>query len=273
MSFKILFIGEIVGKFGVYSARKGIKALRESHNIDFVIANANGATGGFGLGKNHSISLKNAGIDVLTIGDFAFFKKDLVQFLPRSSFILRPANLTPQTPGRGWSTYTAGDKKVTVINMLGPSGLTRIHPGSPYTYVPELISRVKESSDIIFLNFHSKTTAEKQIMFHLADGMAQAIIGTGARALTSDGRIMPKGTAIITDAGRTGSSNSAGGLSPDVEIEKLMTGIPQRSKDTDNRMELQGVLITFTDDNRAESIETLRIPIKGQSHEKHSSSS
>lgn len=261
MSYKILFIGEIIGKYGVYTTRKAIKKLQETHNIDFIIANANGATGGFGLGKNHSLTLKNAGIDVITSGDYIFFKKDLVDFLPKASFILRPANYTPKTPGRGWSIYTKNNKRVAVINLLGPSGINRNHPSNPFTYIEGIIERVKDSSDIIVVNLHSKTTAEKQLMFHIVDGKATALIGSGSKSITADAKISDKKTAYITDTGRTGSSDSPGGLSPDVEIEKLMTGIPKRSKEINRSLELQGVLITF-EDNVPNDIETIRFPIK-----------
>lgn len=266
MSYKILFIGEIVGKYGVYSVKKGIKKLKDKHNIDFIIANGNGATGGFGMGKNHSLALKNSGVDVLTGGDFIFFKKDLVEFLPKSSFVLRPANYTPKTPGRGWGIFTKNDKRVAVINLLGPSGINRNHPSNPFTYIEGIISRVKENSDIIILNLHSKTTAEKQLMLHIVDGKVQGMIGSGSKSITADSKISKKNTAFITDTGRTGSSDSPGALSQDVEIEKLMTGIPKRSKDCNRNLELQGVIIEF-EDNTPVNIETVRIPVKKEEND------
>ncbi len=262
MSYKILFIGEIVGKFGVYTARKGIKILRKSHNIDFVVANANGATGGFGVGKNHALALKNAGVNVLTGGDYMFFKKDLVDFLPKSSFVLRPANYTPLTPGRGWNVYHSGDKKIGVINLLGPSGINRNHPSNPFTYVDSLLDKLKNSCDITLINFHSKTTAEKQLMFHIVNGKTDVLMGSGSKSLTADAAVSIKNTAFITDSGRTGSSDSPGGLSADVEIEKLITGIPKRSKEINKNLELQGVIISFDNENRPESVETIRLAIK-----------
>lgn len=260
MSYKILFIGEIVGKYGVYSVKKGIKKLRNEHNIDFIIANGNGATGGFGMGKNHSLALKNSGVDVLTGGDFIFFKKDLVEFLSKSSFVLRPANYTPKTPGRGWGIFTKNNKRIAVINLLGPSGINRNHPSNPFTYIEGIIDKIKENSDIIILNLHSKTTAEKQLMFHIVNGKVHGMIGSGSKSLTADSKISEKNTAYITDTGRTGSSDSPGGLAQDVEIEKLMTGIPKRSKDENRNLELQGVIIDF-EDNTPKSIDIVRLPI------------
>jgi len=267
MSYKILFIGEIVGKYGVYSARKGIKKLKSDYDIDFVIANANGATGGYGLGKNHAITLKNSGIDVLTNGECVFFKKDLVEFLPKCNYTLRPANYTPKTPGKGYSIYTHNNKKIAIINLLGPSGIIKNHPSNPFTYVEGLIDKVKENTDIIIINFHSKTTAEKILMFHIVNGKCNALIGSGSKSLTADATISKEKTAYITDSGRTGSSTAPGGLSGDIEIEKFITGIPKRSKDINKDLELQGVLLTFNDNNKVENIETLRVPIKKEENE------
>lgn len=267
MSYRILFIGEIVGKFGVYTARKGIKQIKKSHNIDFVIANGNGATGGFGMGKNHALSLRNAGVDVLTGGDFIFFKKDLVDFLPKASFVLRPANYTPKTPGRGWNVYRSGEKKIGIINLLGQSGINRNHPSNPFTYVESLIEKIKNNCDIILINLHSKTTAEKQLMFHIINGKCDALVGSGSKSITADASVSTQKTAFITDTGRTGSSDSPGGLDGDIEIEKLLTGIPKRSRDINKRLELQGVIISFNDQNKPESIETVRLPIKKEESE------
>lgn len=266
MNYKILFIGEIVGKFGVYSVKKGIKKLKKEHNIDFIIANGNGATGGFGMGKNHSLALKNSGVDVITGGDFIFFKKDLVEFLPKSSFILRPANYTPKTPGRGWGIFTKNDKRIAVINLLGPSGINRNHPSNPFTYIDGIIDRVKENSDIIIINLHSKTTAEKQLMLHIIDGKVQGLIGSGSKSITADNIISNNSTAYITDSGRTGSSDSPGALAQEVEIEKLMTGIPKRSKDESRNLELQGVILEF-EENTPKSINIIRLPIKREDSE------
>ncbi len=257
---KVLFIGEIVGKAGVFTVKKILPELKEEKGIDFVVANGNGVTGGFGMGKNHSLYLKKLGVDVLTSGECVFYKKDMVEFIPKASFLLRPANYPPGSPGRGWCVYNVGDQKIGVINLLGQSGYQRVHLSNPFSYVTELIGRVRELTPHIIVNLHATTTAEKQTLSYITDGQVSAFVGTGTKALTADGCLMNKGSAMITDAGRTGSLNSVGGLNPEVEIKKFLTQIPERSLDTWEQLELQGVCIDIDDQGKALSIETLRIP-------------
>lgn len=268
MSLTILALGEIVGKPGIYAAKSGIKAIKAEKNIDFIIASGEGATGGFGIGKNHSLSLKKMGIDVITTGEKTYFKKDMVEHIKQASFILRPANYPPGNPGRGWRIYDAGDKKIGVITLLGQAGFQRIHLSNPFTFLPSIVEKIKEITPYIILQFHAATTAEKNSMFFHADGTLSAVIGTHAKALTADARIFPGGTAVITDNGRCGSLNSVGGLDPEIEIRKFISQIPERSADCWNTLELQGVIFKLDDDGKAASIETVRIPVETPEQEK-----
>ncbi len=257
---KILFIAEIVSKAGVFTVKKMLPKIRKEKGVDFVIANGNGVTGGFGIGKNHALYLKKLGLDVITSGECVFYKKDMVGFITKASFLLRPANYPPGSPGRGWGVFNVGDQRVGVINILGQSGYYRVHLSNPFSYLPEIVKKVREQTDHIIVNFHATTTAEKQTLFHLIDGKVSAVVGSGTKAITADCGLMPKGTAIITDSGRTGSLHSIGGLEPELELRKFMTQIPERSQDTWDQLELQGVLIDLDDSGKAVSIESLRIP-------------
>ena len=257
---KILFIGEIVSKAGVFTVKKMLPKIRKEHGIDFVIANGNGVAGGFGMGKNHSLQLKKLGLDVITSGECVFYKKDMVGFISKASFLLRPANYPPGSPGRGWGVFDVGDQKLGVINMLGQSGYYRVHLSNPFSYLPEIVNRLKETTDHILVNFHATTTAEKQTLFHLMDGKVSAIIGSGTKAITADCGLMPKGTAVITDSGRTGSLLSVGGLDPELELRKFMTQVPERSQDCWEGLELQGVILDMGSKGKVKSIESIRIP-------------
>ncbi len=257
---KILFIGEIVSKPGIYTIKKILPKLKKEYGIDFTIANGNGVAGGFGMGKNHSLQLKKLGLDVITSGECVYYKKDMVGFISKASFLLRPANYPPGSPGRGWGVFTVGDKKIGIVNLLGQSGYFRVHLSNPFSYLPEIVSKLRNTTDSIIVNFHATTTAEKQTMFHLMDGKVSAVIGSGTKAITADCELMPKGTAVITDSGRTGSLFSIGGLDPEIELGKFMTQVPERSKDCWDHLELQGVLLDINENGKVESVESLRIP-------------
>ena len=259
---RVLFIGEIVGKAGHFTLKHQLNRLIDERGVDFVIANANGATGGFGLGKSHAITLRKKGIRVLTGGECIFYKKDIVEYLPKAPWILRPANLPPGIPGRGWGVYDTPIGHVGVICMIGQAGYTRTHGNNPYTYLPEIVRKIKERTNNIVLNFHATTTAERRTMAFHSDGLVSAMIGTGSRCQTADSKVLPGGTAIITDAGRTGSRESVYGMDSDTEMRILLTRVPERSKDGWGDLRLQGVLIDIGEDGKSRSIEVLDIPCK-----------
>lgn len=261
---RVLFVGEIVGKAGIFCIKQRLKELKETHQVDCVIANGDGATGGFGLGKNHSIYLRKLGVDVITSGEQIYYKRDMKDHLQQASYILRPANFPPGNSGRGWRTYTFGEEQIGVVSLLGQSGYGRVHPTNPYSFLPEIVRRLKEQCSIILVDYHALTTAEKLTMFYHADGMVSAIVGTGTRVITADERISDKGTATICDAGRTGSIDSVGGLDPEIEIRKNMTQMPARSGDAWDRLEIQGVLMEFERDGRALSIERVQEACKNE---------
>jgi len=273
MSIRVLYIGEIVGKAGVYCIKQALGPLKSEKNIDFVIANGEGATGGFGIGKNHSIYLPKLGVDVITAGEKVYFKKDMVPHIAKAPYILRPANYPPANPGRGWRTYQVGETRIAVICLLGQSSFNRVHLSNPFTFLPELVSRAREETNIIILDFHASTTAEKYSMFHHADGLVSAVIGSHTKVLTADEHIKPKGTAVICDTGRTGSFLSVGGFDPAVEIQQFLTQIPERSNECWDTLELQGVLVDIGDDGKAEHIERVKYPVQGEGNEANRNSS
>jgi hypothetical protein len=263
LSIRILFVAELVGKIGVYCVKSLLDRIREDEQIDFVIANVDGATGGFGVGKNHSIYLRRLGVDVLTGGDQIYLKKDLVSHIPQANYILRPANFPPEAPGRGYRHYRMHEKsdiRIGVINLLGQSGFERAHSSNPFTYLPEIVGRLRETTPIIILDYHCATTAEKSTMIYHADGEVSAVLGTGMRVQTADARVSERGTAAISDTGRTGSLDSVGGLEPEIEIRKYLRGIPERSKDASSHPALQGVVVEIGEDGRASSIAPINMP-------------
>ena len=263
-AMRILYLAEIVGKAGIHCVKQGLKPLVNERQVDIVIANGDAVTGGFGLGRNHAGYLRKLGVDLITGGDQIFFKKDMAQGIADTSYVLRPANLSKHAPGRGWRHVTVSAKepqtpggddstpavdaashptKLAVLNLLGQSGFERLHANNPYVYLETIAERVVKDSKALIIDFHALTTAEKYTLFHFADGLATAIIGSGQRVQTADAQVMPKGTAVICDAGRTGSQDSVGGLAPEPEIRRFTQRIPVRSTEAWARLELQGVLI------------------------------
>jgi calcineurin-like phosphoesterase len=172
--------------------------------------------------------------------------------------MLRAANYPKGTPGRGWWIYEKHDKKIGVVVVLGQSGFNRVHLANPFLFLPDLIDRIRQETDTVIIDFHAATTAEKYALFYYLDGKVSAVIGSHFKVLTADETILPGGTGIITDTGRTGSNNSVVGLLPELEINKFVTQIPERSKETWDSLELQGVLVDINDRGKTTHIERIK---------------
>ena len=256
---KVLYVAEIVGKAGIYSLKKALPELRRSRGVDFVVACADGATGGAGLGRNHAAYIRKLGADALTLGECAFYKKDLVENLGKIPYVLRPANLGASAPGWGARVFQANGKKVGVVCLLGQSGFDRTHSDNPFAALPELLERLRRETPFVVVDFHASATAEKLSLFKFADGKCSAVVGSHGRVQTADETVLPEGTAVICDAGRTGSADSVGGCDPVSRVNEFLTGIPDWTRDAWARPELQGVMIDISDGGTASSIERIRI--------------
>jgi metallophosphoesterase (TIGR00282 family) len=266
---KILYVAEIVGKAGVYAFKKGLPALRQrladaGHGgVDFIIACADGATGGNGLGRNHAAYLRKLGANVLTAGECCFYKKDLTENLGKLPYVLRPENLNIEAPGIGARIFKAGTEKVAVAVLLGQSGFGRIHGNNPCSMLPSLLERLRQETPYVVVDFHAEATAEKKTLFAAADGRCSAVIGSHNRVQTTDETVLPGGTAVICDAGRTGSAESVGGSETESRIREYRTGIPDWTKEAFAKPELQGVLLELDSAGKALSIERIRLELPG----------
>jgi metallophosphoesterase (TIGR00282 family) len=264
----ILYVAEIVGKAGIYAFKKGLAQLKKQRHFDLVIAGANGATSGAGLGRNHAGYLHKLGADVLTTSDCCFYKKDLVADIEHIPYLLRPENLSPEAPGYGVRVYeclvppeTGRTVKIAVAVLIGQSGFPRMHGENPYLRLPVLLERLRAETPYIILEFAARATAEKHLFFQTADGGSSAVIGSLTRVQTADEAILPGGTAVITDAGRTGSRDSVGGCEIASRVQEYLTGIPEWTKDTWAGCELQGVALTLDSGGKATAIERIRLPV------------
>jgi metallophosphoesterase (TIGR00282 family) len=254
----ILYVAEIVGKAGVYAFKKGLAELKQRNSIDFVIACGDGVTGGNGLGRNHAAYLHKLGADVLTTGECCFYKKDLVENMGHIPYVLRPFNLNPGAPGAGSRIFKAGKDKIGVAVLLGQNGFGKLHSDNPFYVLPVLLERLRQETPLVIIDFHAGATAEKRTLFALAAGHCSVVIGSHSRVQTADEGILSGGTAVITDAGRTGSLNSVGGTDKTERITEYLTGIPDWTRDAWDRPELQGVLIELDKTGKALSIQRIR---------------
>jgi metallophosphoesterase (TIGR00282 family) len=256
---RVLYVAEIVGKAGVYAFKKALPELKARYPYDFLIACADGATGGGGLGRNHAAYLHKLGANVLTLGECCYYKKDLTETIEKLPYVLRPDNLNPEAPGFGARVYRAGGEKIAVAVLLGQNGFNRLHGNSPFTLLPILLERFRQETPYIVIDFHAQASAEKKTLFFAADGKCSAVIGSHTRVQTADETVLPGGAAVISDAGRTGSRESVGGCETASRIQEYLSGIPDWTKDAWDQPELQGVYIDIAPDGTARSIKRLRV--------------
>ena len=228
MSIKILFIGDIVGSPGRAAVKSLVSKIRQREGIDVVIANAENSAGGSGITPRTARDLFQSGCDVLTSGDHVWRRAEVIDLLQQEAHILRPANFPKVTPGRG-STIFKTDKeiKVGVICLLGQVFIEAM-VDSPFRVAQEEIKILKEETNIIIVDMHAEATSEKVALGWFLDGEVSAVLGTHTHIQTADERILPKGTAYITDVGMTGPYDSVIGRNKDKIIERFLTGMPTR---------------------------------------------
>jgi len=258
---KVLYVAELVGKAGVFVFKKALKELENRCPWDFLIVCADGATGGNGLGRSHAAYIHKLGADAITLGECCFYKKDFTENIEKMPYALRPENLNAVSPGSGWRVFKAGNEKLAVVVFLGQNCFGRLHANSPFTALPVLLEKLRKQTPYIIIDFHAQASAEKKTLFYAADGMCSAVIGSHTRVQTADETILSGGTAVISDAGRTGSRESVGGCEINSRVNEYLTGIPDWTRDTWDTPELQGVYLDIGRDGRALSIERIQFPV------------
>jgi len=223
----ILFIGDIVGRIGRNAIADNLASLIGQYDIAFTIINAENAAGGFGLTLDTAAQLLEAGADCLTSGNHIWAQKEAEELLNQEQRVLRPANYPPGAPGRGAAVYQAIDgTRVGVINLLGRVFMEPVD--CPFRCAEREIENVSSVADLIVVDFHAEATSEKQAMGYFLDGRVTAVIGTHTHIQTSDEKVLPGGTAYITDCGMTGPDDTVIGIDKHIIIEKFVSGRPQR---------------------------------------------
>ena len=240
---KILFIGDIFGRPGRELVRHGLDALVADTEADFVIANVENAAGGFGITREVGDAIAGYGVDAMTSGNHVWDKKEALDYIGAEPRMLRPANYPAGVPGRGaFVAHTAGGRPVGVINVMGRVFMLAID--DPFAVVLKEIEALRSQARIIVVDFHAEATSEKNAMGWHLDGQVTAVVGTHTHVQTADERILPGGTAYITDVGMTGPYDSIIGTEKQAALSRFRTGLPTRFEPATGDPKLHAVLIT-----------------------------
>ncbi|MFN7985313.1 MAG: TIGR00282 family metallophosphoesterase [Vicinamibacterales bacterium] len=239
---RLLFVGDIVGRPGRDLVRRGVAALRDYHQIDLVIANAENAAAGFGVTREIGEQILDAGVDVMTSGNHIWDKKEAIDYIGIEPRLLRPLNFPAGVPGNGsYVARTESGVSVGVINAMGRVFLANID--DPFMGVLSEIDKVRQRARIIFVDFHAEATSEKVAMGWHLDGKVTAVVGTHTHVQTADERILPKGTAFLTDAGMTGPHDSIIGVEVQPALSRFLNGMPARFETASGNPRLNGVIV------------------------------
>jgi len=256
---RLLFIGDIVGKPGRELIRKGLRALIDTHEVDLVIANAENAANGFGVTRDIGDALLGWGVDVMTSGNHIWDKKEVIEYIAHEPRLLRPANYPAGVPGRGSYLAQTGDgRAVGVINVMGRVFMLDID--NPFAVVLKEIEALRSRTRVIFVDVHAEATSEKIAMGWHLDGKVTAVVGTHTHVQTADERVLPLGTAYLTDVGMTGPHDSIIGMEREPSLARFLNAMPSRFEPATGNPRLNGVLIDADDKTgRASSITRLSL--------------
>ncbi|MBZ5557837.1 MAG: TIGR00282 family metallophosphoesterase [Acidobacteriia bacterium] len=243
---RILFIGDIVGKPGRDLVKSGLSALLEHHQIDFVIANVENAAAGFGITREIGDQLLDEGIEVMTSGNHIWDRKEALDYIGTEARLLRPANYPAGAPGNGsYLARTQDGRAVGVVNVMGRVFMVGID--DPFAVVQREIEALRPRTRIIFVDFHAEATSEKQAMGWHLDGKVTAVVGTHTHVQTADERVLPKGTAYMTDVGMTGPHDSIIGVEVGAALSRFLTAMPAKFETATGNPRLNAVIIEADD--------------------------
>jgi metallophosphoesterase (TIGR00282 family) len=256
---RLLFIGDIVGKPGRELVRRGLAALVDHHRIDLVIANGENSAAGFGITPDIADDLFHYGVQVITGGNHSWDKKEIVPYIQDHPRLLRPANFPVGAPGQGRIVArTSAGVPVGVVNVMGRVFMTAID--DPFRVVLQEIEAVRQEARVVFVDFHAEATSEKVAMGWHLDGRVTAIVGTHTHVATADARLLPQGTAYITDVGMTGPHDSVIGVDRGAILQRFLTALPQRFETATENPRLNAVIVTADETTgRAEAIERIGV--------------
>jgi metallophosphoesterase (TIGR00282 family) len=258
----ILFVGDLVGGLGRRTFLALLPELRERHDPTFVVVNAENVAGGLGITPKIADELFRAGVDVITLGNHAYHRKEIYPYLDEHERIVRPANYLRSQPGHGWCVVERGGVRLGVVNLSGNLFLRAGRPA--FTEAEAILSELDGRADHVLFDMHAEATSEKVGLGWFLDGRATAVVGTHTHVPTADARVLPGGTAYITDVGMTGPRGGVIGVRKEQAIESLLTHMSVRFDTAEDDPWLMGVLVGLAPEGRrATSIEQLLMPWDG----------
>ena len=241
MDFTILAVGDVVGGPGMDRINRSLRYLRRKTQADFVIVNGENASV-VGMTPQQAEEILDAGADVITMGNHTFGKRELVPYLEDNRQILRPANLAPQTPGRGFAIFDTKAGPLAVIDLIGRCNMD-YGPDNPFLLIDKILKDI--DTKLILVEFHAEATSEKLAMGYMLDGRISALWGTHTHVPTADAQVLPKGTGYVTDLGMTGPKHSVLGIRPDLSIAKFRGDLTERYKWAGGPTKMEAVLFTI----------------------------
>jgi metallophosphoesterase (TIGR00282 family) len=257
---RVLVLGDVVGRPARRAVRDLVPSLIKSESIDLAIANAENAAGGMGVDIKSAKELFSAGVQVLTSGNHIWKKKEIYEFLDEHENLLRPANYPAGAPGKGWCLWRQNDFKALVVNVQGRVFMPN-HVDDPFRCVDEILKDYGRLAPVIIVDMHAEATSEKNAMGWYLDGRTSIVYGTHTHVQTADERVLPGGTAYITDLGMCGPIDSVIGMERETVIKGFISQLPRQFEVAQENVVLQGVVVDVDDRNgRAREIRRLRIP-------------
>jgi metallophosphoesterase (TIGR00282 family) len=250
----------VVGRPGREAVAERLFDLREQLGADFCIVNGENAADGVGITPKIADRLLAEGADVVTLGNHAFRRREIIPYLEHAERVIRPANFSSHAPGRALAIRPAADG--TLVAVLNIRGHLFLSPQlGPFEVVDELVEEATRLTPVVVLDFHAEATSEKVAMARWLDGRVTAVIGTHTHVQTADARVQPGGTAAITDAGMTGPHDSVIGVEADLAIKRMRTGLPVKFETAEGGVRIEGVLVDCDGSGRASACEAVRLAV------------
>jgi metallophosphoesterase (TIGR00282 family) len=259
---KLLFVGDVVGGIGRRTLAALLPGIRDEHEPDFVIVNGENSAGGVGITQKTARELLELGADAITLGNHAFRHREVYELLDREPRIVRPANYPKGSPGRGHTVVESNGIRLGVVNLSGLVSLQAVR--SPFAEADAALAELRDGADAVLVDMHAEATSEKVAMGWYLDGRVTACVGTHTHVATADARVLPGGTAYVTDVGMTGPRGGVIGVKRELAIERFVMLTNVRFETSDEDPWLNGVLVEADGEGRATAIEQLLVPAPGQ---------